>query len=191
SGPESPRSGALSAPRAPLSPTGRHSPVRTCTRRDLASRANSIMSRVLPTPLSPATSTSPPAPESNLARLLSGAGGLVLVAGESGVGKTRLMMEFAREARSRRVQVLTGECLPVGDSGARGALSAPLRGLSGPLRTIADRCQGATLAEVERLVGSRGKVLAQYEPALVGLAGQDRYPAPADLPVNAARLRLF
>jgi predicted ATPase len=47
----------------------------------------------------------------HLERLQRGEGGLVLVGGESGVGKTRLAMELARRARREGVQVLTGECL--------------------------------------------------------------------------------
>jgi serine/threonine protein kinase len=43
---------------------------------------------------------------------LAQAGGVVLVAGESGTGKTRLLMELARVAGHRGWRVLSGECLP-------------------------------------------------------------------------------
>src|SRR5262252_8289433 len=46
------------------------------------------------------------------ARLLAGAqrghGGVVLVAGEPGIGKTRLLLEFARRARDNGWHVLAG-----------------------------------------------------------------------------------
>jgi serine/threonine protein kinase/predicted ATPase len=41
-------------------------------------------------------------------------GGLVLLGGESGVGKSRLALELGRRAERRGMLVLTGECLPAG-----------------------------------------------------------------------------
>ena len=49
--------------------------------------------------------------ESQLLRLEEGRGGVLLIGGESGVGKTRLVLEAARLASLRRVRVLTGECV--------------------------------------------------------------------------------
>src|SRR5688500_2688649 len=45
-----------------------------------------------------------------LERMLSGHGGLVLLSGESGVGKTRLARELHRLGRGRGCMVLTGQC---------------------------------------------------------------------------------
>jgi class 3 adenylate cyclase/tetratricopeptide (TPR) repeat protein len=42
---------------------------------------------------------------------LAGRGGLVLVAGEAGVGKSRLVAEVAREAEARGMRLLTGHCV--------------------------------------------------------------------------------
>jgi predicted ATPase/DNA-binding CsgD family transcriptional regulator len=42
---------------------------------------------------------------------------LVLLAGEAGVGKTRLLLEFADRARRRGVRVLAGGCVELGDIG--------------------------------------------------------------------------
>jgi serine/threonine protein kinase/predicted ATPase len=47
----------------------------------------------------------------------SGAGSLLLLNGESGVGKTRLAMEAAKSARSRGLRVILGECQPLVGSG--------------------------------------------------------------------------
>ena len=40
-----------------------------------------------------------------------------LVAGDAGIGKTRLTAEFVTAARGSGAQVLIGDCLPLGDSG--------------------------------------------------------------------------
>ena len=45
-----------------------------------------------------------------LERMLAGHGGLALVSGESGVGKTRLARELHRLGRTRGCLVLTGQC---------------------------------------------------------------------------------
>jgi predicted ATPase len=122
--------------------------------------------------------------EEALSKLERGSGALVLIGGESGVGKTRLVLELARQSRLRRIQVLTSECTSVG-------APEPLHALRGPLQQVADRCRERGLTETERLLGARGKLLALYEPALAGLPGQEAYPEPVELPAEAARLRLY
>jgi serine/threonine protein kinase/predicted ATPase len=131
-----------------------------------------------------------------LGQASAGALGLTLIGGESGVGKTRLALELAREARMQGLCVLSGECQPLrpaaepdGRAGPGGG--APLHALRPALRAIADRCLALGLAETERLLGPRGKLLALYEPALAGLSGQEAYPEPAELSAEAARLRLW
>ena len=109
-------------------------------------------------------------------------GAIVLVGGESGVGKTRLAMELAHRAVTRKCVVLTGECVDVG--------ARPLEALRKPLQALADRCRAAGQAETDRLLGPRGKVLCMYEPALEGLPGQERYAEPAELQGPAAVTRL-
>src|SRR5438067_11635625 len=48
-----------------------------------------------------------------------GRGGSVLIAGEPGVGKTRLLEEFAGEAQQRAARILWGRCLDLyGGEGA-------------------------------------------------------------------------
>jgi eukaryotic-like serine/threonine-protein kinase len=127
---------------------------------------------------------------SRLARLARGEGGLLLVEGESGVGKTRLALEIARAATQAAARVLTGECPPP-TPGVHDTGGGPLEALRRPLQAIADRCRERGRHETDRLLGPRGKLLALYEPALDGLPGQDAYPNPVELGAAASRLRLF
>lgn len=131
--------------------------------------------------------------ESDLTRLRAGQGGLVLVAGESGVGKTRFALEFARRASAAGLRVLTGECLPASSSDATGSSAAgrPLEPFRPMLQAIADLCRSSGREETERLLGPRGRLLSAFEPALADAPGQDAHPEPADLPPDVARFRLF
>ncbi|WP_327083435.1 helix-turn-helix transcriptional regulator [Streptoalloteichus hindustanus] len=52
-----------------------------------------------------------------LERARAGTAGAVLVAGEAGVGKSRLLAELSELARADGVRVLTGRCLDVGQTG--------------------------------------------------------------------------
>ena len=115
--------------------------------------------------------------------LADGAGGVVLVGGESGVGKTRLVLEAARRAADQEVLVLVGEAL---DGAVR-----PLEPLRKPLQAIADRCRELGPDETRRLVGARADVLAPIEPSLADLPGNPPTEEPPDLSPDAARERLF
>ncbi|MFC1853419.1 tetratricopeptide repeat protein [candidate division CSSED10-310 bacterium] len=116
-------------------------------------------------------------------RLLRGKGSFVLVGGESGVGKTRLVMEFGREAARQNIQVLTGECTD--------RTGNTFEVFQKPLQAIADRCRERGLEETERLLGRRGKILALHEPSLASLPGQKAYPDPVELKPDEAMIRLF
>jgi tetratricopeptide (TPR) repeat protein len=119
----------------------------------------------------------------HLKPLQEGTGGLVLLSGESGVGKTRLAMELARDAYDAKIMVMTGECQQSGGQ--------PLEALRKALQAIADHCRERGPAETERVLGARAKILAAYEPALAGLPDLDTYPEPVTLDPVAARHRLF
>ena len=53
--------------------------------------------------------------EATLAQARAGAGALALVAGDAGLGKSRLIGELARGAERDGMTVMLGECLPLGD----------------------------------------------------------------------------
>jgi len=70
--------------------------------------------------------------DSILARAANGAGSAVLVEGEAGIGKSRLMARLASRGRAASLTVLAGECLPL----AEGELAfAPIVAALRPLMT--------------------------------------------------------
>ncbi|MBN8227557.1 protein kinase [Corallococcus macrosporus] len=122
-------------------------------------------------------------------------GGGIFIGGGSGVGKTRLALELAREARARELPVVTCECIPLGLSGPQADTdmkAPPLHPFRPLLAAVADHCRQGGPEETARLLGSQGKVLVAYEPALEDLPGQRELPVPPP-PANAAaaRARIF
>lgn len=122
-------------------------------------------------------------------------GNRVFIGGGSGVGKTRLALELAREALYLDLPVVTCECIPLGLSGTRvdaNMKASPLHPFRSLLATVADRCRHGGAKETARLLGPRGKVLVAYEPVLDELPGQRELPPPPPLPdAEAARNRIF
>jgi serine/threonine protein kinase/tetratricopeptide (TPR) repeat protein len=122
-------------------------------------------------------------------------GNRVFIGGGSGVGKTRLALELAREALDLNLPVVTCECIPLGLSGTRvdaSVRASPLHPFRSLLAAVADRCRHGGAKETARLLGPRGKVLVAFEPALDELPGQRELPPPPPLPdAEAARARIF
>ncbi|MEJ2211116.1 MAG: tetratricopeptide repeat protein, partial [Anaerolineae bacterium] len=71
---------------------------------------------------------------SHLQAALNSLGGLVLVEGQAGVGKTRLLQELARDAEWRDVQVLWGHSREIGDAGPFAPWLEALQSDISPLR---------------------------------------------------------
>jgi DNA-binding NarL/FixJ family response regulator/tetratricopeptide (TPR) repeat protein len=79
---------------------------------------------------------------------------LVLLTGEAGVGKTRLLLEFADQARRRGARVLAGGCVELGDIGlAYLPVVDALRGLGD------DPAEAELLAEVAMTAPGLGRLL--------------------------------
>ncbi|MFC1853738.1 tetratricopeptide repeat protein, partial [candidate division CSSED10-310 bacterium] len=115
--------------------------------------------------------------------LWTGKGNFVLIGGVSGVGKTRLALEFASVALQQDIKILTGECSEM----AGKSFEAMLK----PLQAIADHCRQRGKAETDHLIGPRGKAFALYEPSFLDLPGQELYPELEQLQPASAKVRLF
>jgi DNA-binding CsgD family transcriptional regulator/tetratricopeptide (TPR) repeat protein len=100
---------------------------------------------------------------------------VVLVGGEAGVGKTRLVAELAARCATDGTRVLVGGCVPVGD----GAL--PYAPIVQALRALLVE---VGVNEVRELVGPSWRELARLLPAL----GEPDRTGPRD---QAAQARLF
>ncbi len=136
--------------------------------------------------------------EEATARAADGAGSLMVIAGESGVGKTFLAAEAGRRAHLRRLRVVAGDALAIAPTDGRGdgeAAGAPIHGppfhLFRPLlQTVADLCREAPDDTLfEELLGERAAILAPYEPSLAVLRGTDRRSPLAEIPAEATRRR--
>jgi len=117
--------------------------------------------------------------DQRLAEAVGGRGGVVLVAGEPGLGKTRLVEELARHAARRGVEVLWGHCFE-GD-------------WTPPYTPFAEAVEALALAvDPEQLrvdLGSGGPPLAQLVPAL--RKALPDLPEPVSLQPDEERFRLL
>ncbi len=113
-----------------------------------------------------------------LARSREGVGSVVLVAGEAGIGKSRLISEIAGHAERHGMAVAVGECLPLGEG------ELPYAPVVDALRSLAGQVDDA---EVQARVAPNREELAELMPD--GSHTSDRV---VDLAVGAgSQLRLF
>ena len=92
-----------------------------------------------------------------LARAADGDAAVVLVGGEAGIGKTRLVSELAAACAADGTRVLTGGCLPVGEG------SLPYAPVVEVLRALVAELGPVT---VQELVGPSWPELARLAPGL-------------------------
>jgi ATP/maltotriose-dependent transcriptional regulator MalT len=104
---------------------------------------------------------------------------VVLVGGEAGVGKTRLVEEAATRARRARARVLTGSCIEVGGEGL--PLSPVVDALRSLMRELASE-------ELDEILGPARTELARLLPALDPHSAIT--PVPAGAEGNARVLEL-
>ncbi len=123
----------------------------------------------------------------------NGVGSMVCLAGESGVGKTRLATELGRQATGSGLRVVACECVPFNVAETEGVdyNGAPLHPFARVLEAIVDKCLEFGAPETARLLGARGWVLAPYEPSVARAPGLGDFPKPPDLAAEAGRQRLF
>src|SRR3990170_6002368 len=107
---------------------------------------------------------------------------MLLVAGEAGIGKTRLVTEFMAASREAGAHVLSGSCLPLGEAGLP---YAPFVGaLRPPVRTTPAK-------RLEELIGPGRAELAHLLPDLGPAAPRSSTRPDASLSATAAQARLF
>jgi tetratricopeptide (TPR) repeat protein len=124
-------------------------------------------------------------------RGMAGRGGLALVGGESGVGKTRLVLELASIARDRHLAVITGACANVSADG-RGPSGAPdaLHLFQPLVQAILDHCRHGGPDEARDILGKEAVDLVLAFPAVADLLPPERR-RPADIPADESRFRLI
>jgi predicted ATPase len=112
-------------------------------------------------------------------RAEAGSPATVVVAGEAGVGKTRLVAELLARVRAHGALALSGGCLNVGEGVvAYAPLVEALRSLGGAINP----------AELERVLGSARAELARLVPELGARGTADGQAAPDAGPLVPGRL---
>jgi ATP/maltotriose-dependent transcriptional regulator MalT len=105
-----------------------------------------------------------------------------LIAGEAGIGKTRLVGEFMARARAAGAHVLVGDCLQLGDTGL------PYAPFVGALRPV---LRSRTADELDRLLGPGRAELAVLLPDLGPVPPRTVDRPGASVSAVAAQARLF
>ena len=118
----------------------------------------------------------------------------VVVRGESGAGKTRLLRELSARATTRGFAVVIAQCgsasgVPMNREVA--PVMAPLHPFRAFLLRVADVCRECGAAQTNRILGARGPLLAPFETSLWLVPGAEAEVAPVTLAPESARARVF
>lgn len=117
-------------------------------------------------------------------------GGIVILHGESGVGKTRLVNEVASRARASGVRVVSGQCGETGAEMASGMrVMAALQPFASVLEEVADRWVVSDENGWRRKFAEHVAVLEPYAPASLGSIAPVQ--APESLSPELARRRVL
>lgn len=105
-----------------------------------------------------------------LERAVAGDGGTILVEGEAGIGKTRLLAEFMAAARDRGVRVVYGACLPFAEAVPYAPLAGLIQVVDGHAsEPLADRVAGSLMPDL----GDRTRFFEWVAGNLLALAGTE------------------
>ena len=124
-------------------------------------------------------------------RAAAGCGGMALLGGESGVGKTRLAMELTRFQSLTPMRIVTGETSALSIDSDTKVGPSPLHGLRPLLQAIVDRCLEGGEDVTEQLLGHRRAMLALYEPLFAQVPAHGALPPVPPLGADVFRSRLF
>ena len=131
--------------------------------------------------------------DSALTRAEGGSPEIVIVAGEAGIGKTRLIAEFANRARARPALVLQGGCLDLADGGM--PYSPLTEALRGYLRDLSpervDEILGASREEIGRLLPGIGDAPTRGKAGVRAAAPDVPADASTDTRSGLGQARLF
>jgi tetratricopeptide (TPR) repeat protein len=116
----------------------------------------------------------------------AGRGALLLLAGESGIGKTFLCSDLMFRATRLGFRVVTGECTSLGSRTTEQMSAGPLHPLRRFLQTIADSCHARSAEERQRVFGSGIEHLVPYEPSFAAFVEEKDDTPSAALPAPAA-----
>ncbi|MBM4281474.1 MAG: hypothetical protein FJ137_12190 [Deltaproteobacteria bacterium] len=116
-----------------------------------------------------------------IGRLRGGRGDVVVVSGQAGLGKSRLVREAAAAAKESRAPFVIGRSVEHG---------APYQPFVEIVESILAEHNGRP-QEIARLLGDDGRVLARYVTALQNLDGAIRPKAAAALEPQGERLRFL
>jgi serine/threonine protein kinase len=121
---------------------------------------------------------------------------VLLISGESGIGKSRIVAELGARARQRGYSVVAGESrVNMGAAGKAdspsGMADAPLAPLRGFLQHVADRCHAEGAEFTAQMLGDRAPLLFPLEPSFQQLPGAERLPELPVLPPDLAERRFF
>jgi serine/threonine protein kinase/tetratricopeptide (TPR) repeat protein len=168
--------GALGVPDGPDQPPPRNNGVSHLCRPEIVGRGN-VIDRI-----SLACQTA----------LSSNRGSLWFVGGESGMGKTYLAAELARQASHHGLQVIPGSCVSVGLGPSNIEPAArPMQAFRRLFEILADRCREGGPAAAQAIFQGRTNLFVPYEESLATLPDQAADSEPAGLPPEASRQRLF
>jgi len=119
-------------------------------------------------------------------QVVTGSGQSILLTGEPGIGKSRLVQELIRQGRGTPHTALECRCIP---EGRNNALSPVVDLLERWLGISREWTAGQTISALEALLSQHGFVLAEAMPLFLGLlsvkGGADRYPPPDVSPQRA------